>query len=270
MDHPALAPVLEVFASIQGEGRYVGEPQVFLRLRGCPMRCTWCDTPGSWDVPAAASARVMTPDGPERHPLWASPFHAITWIGSAEPRDPRTVSLTGGEPLIWPEFILGLRTMLGGRRLHLETAGGHPEALARVIDVIDHVSLDLKLPADLEAPVPSIFEGPDGVRSTSETAPNDLATWRIARRRCLTLVSGRDACAKIVVSGERSRDDYQELLEDVSGLAAATPVVLQPVTPLGGATAPSAELLNDLAEDARDLGLEVRVVPQVHRTLGIA
>ena len=72
------------------------------------------------------------------------------------------------------------------------------------------------------------------------------------------------------MSGERSRDDYQELLEDVSGLAAGTPVVLQPVTPLGGATAPSAEFLNDLAEDARDLGLEVRVVPQVHRTLGIA
>jgi len=41
------APVLEVFASIQGEGAYVGEPQVFLRLRGCPLRCAWCDTPGS-------------------------------------------------------------------------------------------------------------------------------------------------------------------------------------------------------------------------------
>ena len=35
-------PVMEVFASIQGEGAYVGEPQVFVRLRGCPLRCAYC------------------------------------------------------------------------------------------------------------------------------------------------------------------------------------------------------------------------------------
>ena len=42
------APVLEVFASIQGEGAYVGEPQVFVRLFGCPFRCRWCDTPDAF------------------------------------------------------------------------------------------------------------------------------------------------------------------------------------------------------------------------------
>ena len=45
------APVMEVFASFQGEGLYAGEPQVLVRLRGCPLRCPWCDTPGSWRIP---------------------------------------------------------------------------------------------------------------------------------------------------------------------------------------------------------------------------
>jgi hypothetical protein len=37
------APLLEVFASIQGVGRYTGEAQVFLRLAGCPLRCRYCE-----------------------------------------------------------------------------------------------------------------------------------------------------------------------------------------------------------------------------------
>src|SRR5205085_3905874 len=103
------APVMEVFASIQGEGLYVGEPQVFLRLRGCPMRCRWCDTPGSWRVPAEATARVDAARGPSRREAaWASPFQAACWIAEAEPGAQRTVSVTGGEPLLWPEFLVGL------------------------------------------------------------------------------------------------------------------------------------------------------------------
>ena len=64
------APVLEVFASVQGEGWYVGEPQVFLRLSGCPLRCRWCDTPGSWAVPDEPRARVAAVDGPRREDGW--------------------------------------------------------------------------------------------------------------------------------------------------------------------------------------------------------
>ena len=140
---------MEVFASIQGEGAHVGELQTFLRLRGCPLRCRWCDTPASWAPDGGATARVAlfgvaaSDGGVRREPGSATPFQAACWIAAVEPGGPRTVSVTGGDPA----------DVLGPRRMHLETAGAHPAALERVLAVVDHVSLDLKLPADLDSPV---------------------------------------------------------------------------------------------------------------------
>lgn len=256
------APVLEVFASIQGEGSFVGEPQVFLRLRGCPLRCLWCDTPGSWRLAAEQTARVdAVRGGSRRETVWASPFQAACWIAECEPGAPRTVSVTGGEPLLWPEFVIGLRGMLGERRVHLETGGAHPRTLARVIDKVDHVSLDLKPDLDLDPP-----EEVEGA-GTDERAPRTPGEWRAARRASLALVADRDACGKIVVSGERRAEDFAPLLDEVEDCAPRLRVILTPATPMGGCTAPPMELVLAVAELAHDRDLDVRVVPQVHRLL---
>jgi len=173
--------------------------------------------------------------------------------------------VTGGEPLLWPEFLLGLKSMLSPRRVHLETAGAHPRTLARVIDAFDHISLDLKADGDLDAPV----ELAEGAFRTVEKAPQTRGEWHAAREACLALVSDRDACGKIVVSGERSPDDFAPILDEVERCAPGLAVYLQPATPMGGASAPSAATLALLVEMARDRDLSVRVVPQVHRALGI-
>ncbi|MDP6739431.1 MAG: 7-carboxy-7-deazaguanine synthase QueE [Planctomycetota bacterium] len=258
------APIMEVFASIQGEGAYAGEAQVFLRLAGCPLRCEWCDTPHSWSVDDDRVARVVTPEGPKRHSAWANPFQVATWVAACEPREARTVSVTGGEPLMWPEFLLGLPDMLAGRRLHLETAGAHPEALRRVAPAFDHLSLDLKLPEDMGEVVPLDVEGVHG-----EASPHTSEDWTRVRREVLAIAAEHHACAKIVVRSGRLISAYLPLLEDLERLAPNVPLYLTPVSPMGGVAAPEPKFLEELVEEARDLHLDVRVMPQLHRVLSI-
>jgi 7-carboxy-7-deazaguanine synthase len=98
--------IAEVFYSVQGEGKLVGVPSVFVRTSGCNLRCSWCDTPyTSW-----------TPEGVQRSV--ESLVEEVVGFGS------RHVVVTGGEPLLAPE-VVALTSALRARGLHItvETAG---------------------------------------------------------------------------------------------------------------------------------------------------
>ena len=98
--------ISEIFYSIQGEGRLVGTPSLFIRTSGCNLRCVWCDTPyTSW-----------RPEG-SSWPL-AKILHRIDEYAA------KHVVITGGEPMLAAE-IEELTAALGRRRKHItiETAG---------------------------------------------------------------------------------------------------------------------------------------------------
>jgi 7-carboxy-7-deazaguanine synthase len=98
--------VAETFASIQGEGIWVGVPSTFVRISGCNLRCVWCDTPyASW-----------SPEGPT--------LTVDKIAREVERAGVRHVVLTGGEPMLF-EGIVPLTNMLSeqGHVITVETAG---------------------------------------------------------------------------------------------------------------------------------------------------
>ncbi|MFH1788420.1 MAG: 7-carboxy-7-deazaguanine synthase QueE [Candidatus Altiarchaeota archaeon] len=122
--------VAEIFASIQGEGRFIGEPQVFVRMSGCNMRCTWCDTKYAWEAGRENSVEEI--------------------IGVAESYGLKSVCITGGEPLLQAEELLALiRTLKDdGYKILLETNGSIYDI--QVFNEVDHVALDMKPPSSGE------------------------------------------------------------------------------------------------------------------------
>src|SRR5687768_9622961 len=96
--------ITEIFHSIQGESTYAGRPCVFVRLTGCPLRCTWCDTEyafhgGSELTIEEVVARVRT-------------------------YDCRLVEVTGGEPLHQPDSLTLVKQLcMEGFEVLIETSG---------------------------------------------------------------------------------------------------------------------------------------------------
>lgn len=242
----------------------MGEPQVFVRLAGCPLRCRYCDTPHSWAIHAEARVPGATAEAsPQRVPAWHDVKALLERVRAAESGARRTVSLTGGEPLLWPRFAAELARALAPRRVHLETAGAHPQALETLLAHVAHVSLDLKLAADLQAPV----EGVD--LPEREPEPRDAAGWRAVRRHVLPLLVDRDACAKLVVTEHTDVAEALVALDDLRELAPRVPVFLQPATPRPRAAAPEPARVDALVQGALERGLSVRSLPQIHPLLGL-
>lgn len=120
--------VTEIFKSIQGEGTRAGLPCIFVRLTGCNLRCTWCDT-----AYAFYGGTKMTVDE-----VLARVAELARGTGAGEPV--RLVELTGGEPLLQPECLpLAERLVAAGYTVMIETSGERPIArLPReVIKIVD-------------------------------------------------------------------------------------------------------------------------------------
>jgi 7-carboxy-7-deazaguanine synthase len=112
-------PVTEMFASIQGEGRWAGRPALFIRLAYCNLGCSWCDTRFTWEEGRFEAGREM--------PFDEIISRAITLTAecSTLPNDMHIV-LTGGEPLLNQELLCGCVDALklaGFRFFEIETNG---------------------------------------------------------------------------------------------------------------------------------------------------
>lgn len=109
MQHIKL-PMVEIFETVEGEGTRAGFPTVFVRLFGCNLRCTWCDTPYSY--PPEQAEKVMS---------------IAEIVSQVQSYKSRHVCLTGGEPLMYGERSAALIEALAELEqlsdIHIETNG---------------------------------------------------------------------------------------------------------------------------------------------------
>ena len=115
--------VTEIYRSLQGESTYAGLSCVFVRLTGCNLRCTWCDTEYSF-----YGGKRMTPD---------EVFDEIVHLSPSG-----LIEFTGGEPMLQERELVPLmrRLIESGYRILLETSGERrleqvPAGVVKIVDV---------------------------------------------------------------------------------------------------------------------------------------
>ncbi len=242
--------LVEVFSGIQGEGIYVGRRQIFIRTCGCNLDCAYCDTPGPRS--RVAVCRLERTPGLRDfvelpNPVSLDRITECVRTLNSPPGLHHSVALTGGEPLVDAGWTIEIARALkeSGMRVMLETNGSLPEELRSALSFLDIISMDIKLP--------STTGGPD---LTDE------------HKRFMLVAAERELYVKMVVCSSTQTEEIDAAAGMVREVERRIPVVIQPVTELGGVHPPSPDQVLAWQSLCAEYVDDVRVIPQCHKILG--
>ena len=220
------AKIAEIFQSAQGEGVYFGIQQVFVRFFGCNLRCVYCDTLlkefNEYDREGLKDSIGRYPD-----------YHSLC--------------LTGGEPLCQADFIKDFLEYLGDARplVYLETNGTLKDELLKILNLVDIIAMDFKLPSSSGC---GVFW------------PHHESFLRAAIEK--------DIFVKLVIGDQTQKEDITTAIEIIRRVRPATPVVLQP--DWFQRTEALTAKLDDFKQEFIQQGiLSVNILPQAHKLAGI-
>lgn len=219
------AKITEVFTSIQGEGLYVGEAQTFVRFRGCNLECGFCD---------------------EKRKNKFKEYTAEELISAIIKENNKTVSFTGGEPLLYADF---LKEILPGLKrkgfiAYLETNGILKNKLLEIIDFLDIISMDIKLPSSTRC----------------------RAYWK-SHADFLKEAASKKVFVKAIITNKTSLSDIRKAVSIIEKIDKGIYFILQPVSGNNKIRRiKSAGKFLDMANSRLD---NVRLIPQVHKILGL-
>jgi 7-carboxy-7-deazaguanine synthase len=198
--------IYSIFKSLQGEGLTIGAPTTFIRTSGCPLRCTYCDTPQAFDKGEQMSLDDI--------------------IKKVKQMKCSHVCLTGGEPLAQKDAAMLIQMILGdGYNLVIETNGAMSLDDLPCVENLS-ISMDIKCPSSGESEK-MLFENIEILGPTDQL--------------------------KFIIQDDA---DYKYAKGIMEKYSPKCEVIL---TPVGGKD------LRDLAEKVLKDGLNVRVLPQLHK-----
>jgi len=218
--------IAEVFDSVQGEGLYLGEKQIFVRFYGCNLKCKYCDTKLSSFMEYEPQELLKEIE------LYRDIYHSI--------------SFTGGEPLLQKEFLKEVLklTRTNNFKNYLETNGTLHKELEDVIDYIDIVAMDLKLPSS-----------------------TGLSAFWEEHRLFLKVASKREVFVKAVICSNTKEEDL------IKGLRLMREAAKEAVLILQLNSNEDKAYLHDKLETFKDICRKERVtycaVEQIHKVIGV-
>lgn len=222
--------IREIFSSIQGEGIYLGKRQIFVRFSLCNLNCSYCDTPHTKDsefsVVDGQIKKIMNVDD------------AAYKIKKLSTKDLHSISLTGGEPLLYTGFI---KNLAGKTRfpLYLETNSTLPEKANEIRDCIQYVA------ADIKTEYPEFYE-------------KSLETIRILK--------DTEIFIKVVITKKTKTEEIEKISEDIKKIK-QMPLILQPSSNEKW-DKKFLKLLLKMSESSSTYLNDVRIIPQVHKFIG--
>jgi organic radical activating enzyme len=246
------AQLHEVFGSIQGEGPWIGQRQIFVRFAGCDIRCRYCDTLDSIQIqeqtyPQSCSIQITA--GSKERELAINPVSSQTLTmfctrliipGPSRP----VISLTGGEPLLHTSFLMEwLPTVKNDFTVYLETNGIHHNDMMMIRDLVDVVSMDFKLPSS-----------------------TGLRPFWDDHTKFMHSISGKTLFIKVVVTRDTKVDDILTACNIIMLFDRSTLLVIQPAS---GTLAPESTMLMDFQQTALTILENVRIIPQAHKILNV-
>ncbi|MCK4935327.1 MAG: 7-carboxy-7-deazaguanine synthase QueE [Elusimicrobiales bacterium] len=226
------AKISEIFCSIQGEGLYLGQKQIFVRFAGCNLDCDYCD-------------ESKAKDG-EKFSL-QSPEEVVEKIKLFKKKEnPEAVSLTGGEPLLQMAFIEKLLPLIKktGLQIHLETNAVLFKEFEKIAEMADVIAADIKLPS-----------------ATGKSLWTEHEEFlRLAPEKIFV---------KIVVTSKTKLDEIQKAFEMINKISPKMPVFIQPVTESGVVKKPGKEFFDRIEKISLNMKMKYKILPQQHPIWGI-
>ena len=226
--------IKEIFESIQGEALYIGKKQLFIRFCGCNLSCDYCDT----DFKKEEFFTVHNFEEKIKNPISVEKLLEIT-----EKFSTKTISLTGGEPLLYADFLTEFLPKTN-KKIYLETNGTLYNELQKIINFVDIVSMDIKLFSATKQP--NRFE-------------ENEKFIQIAKK------ANKEIFVKIVLNKNYSKEELLEAINMVNKFDVL--LIIQPMDCKDKSLELEKNTLIELFDFVTENCQNARLVPQMHKYL---
>lgn len=217
------ARIKELFTSIQGEGIFIGYKQLFIRFCGCNLNCKYCDTDYNKNDSTIYTVQELLSEVNEH-------------------KDCHSVAITGGEPLLNSGFLKEFLPLCP-LPVYLETNATLAGELGEIIDYVDYVSADIKLPS----------------------CTGEISCWKV-HDTFFSKAVHKELFAKIVFDKNITDEEIDESVK--LGAKYGIELILQPKC-TDDNIIPDMEFAAKVLDKFLEKYQKVRFIPQVHKFLNI-